>query len=88
MAKKKNKNLKECMQFLLAAQCSGEAVQALKERFSLSDDEATGTMLVAAALLSRAQNGGDVSAVKEIRSIIDNSAELKDNKLEIIIKNA
>ncbi len=76
------------MEYLLSAETKGEAAEALKERFSLSEDEATGTMLLAAALLGRAQNGGDVSAVKEIRSIIDNSAVQDGKKLEIIVKNA
>lgn len=76
------------MEYLLSAQSGGDAAETLKERFSLSEDEATGTMLLAAALLGKAQNGGDVSAVREIRSIMDNSVAADGKKLEIVIKNA
>ncbi len=80
-ARRRKRDIKQCMQLLLSLPASSEddwaqLVAAGVSLNLLSDDEITNLLVVNAALLNRAKQG-DVSAVKELRSILGDDERIK-----------
>lgn len=79
-ARRRKKSMKQCMEMLLALPASPDDRQLLSDigvAFAdLGDDELNNQLVVNAALLAAAKSG-DVSAIKELRSIIRDDERIK-----------
>lgn len=79
-SRKRKKSMKQCMEMLLALPASPDDRQLLSDigvAFAeLGDDELNNMLVVNAALLAAAKSG-DVSAIKELRSIIRDDERIK-----------
>lgn len=87
-SRKRKKSMKQCMEMLLALPASPDDRQLLSDigvAFAdLGDDELNNQLVVNAALLAAAKSG-DVSAIKELRSIIrdDERIRIEQSRLKL-----
>ncbi|MBQ8552318.1 MAG: PBSX family phage terminase large subunit [Clostridia bacterium] len=76
-ARRRRKNMRECMSLLLKTECfDADKWNDTSAMLGSLDEDITNQMVVVAALLDKAQTG-DVAAIKEVRSIIGDDERLK-----------
>lgn len=76
-ARRRKKNMRECMSMLLALETKDRKKKSNTKGLGIEEnEEITNQLVMAAALMARAQTG-DVQAIKEIRSILGDDDRLK-----------